>query len=69
MRLKIVILITSLFINLISGVYADYNDGHDAYTKGDYQSAFSEWWVFANQGDEISQNGLGYCIRVIGHTI
>jgi TPR repeat protein len=42
----------------MSIAYADFNDGWDAYNKGDYKSAVNEWRSSADQGDAMAQNNL-----------
>jgi len=53
-------LLTILTISvLIGSSYADFGDGVDAYTKGDYEKAFSEWEPLAEQGFSEAQYNLG----------
>ena len=58
MKLKTLIALF-LSLSLMSIAYANVNDGWDAYQKGDYKTAFSEWRPLADQGDEYAQNSLG----------
>ncbi len=44
-------LLLLLFISLNS--YADYQDGLDAYNRGDYKTAFNEW-LLADEGGGFS---------------
>ena len=60
MKLKIITLTIILFTNLIAVSYADFNDGYDAYTQGDYKTAVYEWRKAANQGDADAQYNLGW---------
>ena len=41
-----------------SGI-ADFNDGYDAYKKGDYKTAFNEWKPLAEQAEAEAQYNLG----------
>jgi len=59
-KLKIITLTIILFANLIAVSYADYSDGYDAYTQGDYKTAVYEWRKAANQGDADAQSNLGW---------
>ena len=54
---KLTILLLSIFISFSS--YADFQDGLDAYIKGDYKTAFIEWQPLAEQGHASAQGILG----------
>jgi len=54
---KLTILLLSIFISFSS--YADFQDGWDAYIKGDYKTAFIEWQPLAEQGHASAQGILG----------
>ena len=54
---KLTILLLSIFISFSS--YADFQDGRDAYIKGDYKTAFIEWQPLAEQGHAKAQYNLG----------
>jgi TPR repeat protein len=55
----IVILITIITIGLSAPVWADYDAGGDAYSKGDFKAAMAEWLPLAEAGDAIAQNSVG----------
>jgi TPR repeat protein len=57
MKLKTLIALF-LSLSLMSIAYADFNDGWDAYNKGDYKSAVNEWRSVARKGDASAQNNL-----------
>ena len=59
MKLKTILTALFLSLSLMSIAYADFNDGLDAYNKGDYKTAFSEWKPLADQGDADAQSNLG----------
>jgi len=59
MKLKTLLLTLLLSTSLIGTTYADYQDGYDAYDKGDYKTAFKEWQPLADQGIAEAQNNLG----------
>jgi len=42
-----------------TGAWADYNDGVEAFTAGDFAAAIAEWQPLAEEGDAASQFGLG----------
>jgi TPR repeat protein len=54
-----VILITIITIGLSAPVWADYDAGGDAYSKGDFKAAMAEWLPLAEAGDAIAQNSVG----------
>ena len=57
---KIKILIVTVFLTAFGGVtYADFQDGLDAYIKGDYETALKEWQSLADQGNASAQYNLG----------
>jgi TPR repeat protein len=60
MKLKTTLTALFLSLSLMSITYADYYDGLDAYNKGDYKTAFSEWKPLADQGDERAQFNIGW---------
>jgi len=62
MKLKTLIALF-LSLSLMSIAYANFNDGWDAYNKGDYKSAVNEWRSSANQGDADAQNNLAQMYR------
>ena len=50
---------TVLLFGMNGNGVADFNDGYDAYQKGDAKTAFSEWKSSAEQGNATAQNNLG----------
>jgi TPR repeat protein len=61
MKLKTLLLTLSLlFFGINTSTLADFNDGYDAYQKGDYKTAFSEWKSSAEQGEARAQYNLGW---------
>ena len=57
---KITILITTVFLTTFgSTAYADFSDGWDAATGGDYKTALKEWQPLADQGYAKAQYNLG----------
>ncbi len=42
-----------------SAAWADYQDGVDAYRRGDFLGALDEWRPLAEAGDAIAQNSIG----------
>jgi uncharacterized protein len=58
---KIQTLLTTavLLFGMGSSSFADFNDGFDAYNKGDYKTAFNEWKPLAERGHTGAQNNLG----------
>ena len=58
---KITILIATVFLTTFgSTAYADFSDGWDAATGGDYKTALKEWQPLADQGDAGAQYNLGW---------
>jgi TPR repeat protein len=58
MKLK-TLLLSLLLFGISASSFADFNDGYDAYQKGDYKTAFNEWKPLAEQGDAYVQFNLG----------
>jgi TPR repeat protein len=54
------IAIAAVMILLALPAWADYQDGVDAFDKGDYATALEEWRPLAEQGNASAQNALGY---------
>ena len=58
--IRLLTILTILFCLTSNVVWsADFFKGMDAYDKGDYASALSEWTPLAEQGDAVAQNNLG----------
>ena len=54
-------LIAFLFsLSMALNASADYRDGQDAYSDGNYQDAVNEWTPIANDGDPRAQYNLGW---------
>jgi len=59
-KLKTLLLTLSLlFFGINTPTLADYTDGYNAYQKGDYKTAVSEWKSLADQGEVDAQYNLG----------
>ncbi len=52
-------MILSLGLALSITAYADFDSGFNAFEKGDYEGAFSEWTTAAKNGDVLAQYSLG----------
>jgi TPR repeat protein len=51
--------LTVFAILLTSLAHADFQDGLDAYDRGDYTTALKEWRPLAEEGDALVQYNLG----------
>ena len=60
MSLRFPVALVLSIICLSVPAWADFNAGGDAYTRGDYATAFREWRPLAEQGDSQSQYNLGW---------
>jgi len=58
MKLKTLLLVLLLSTSFIGISYADYQDGLDAYGKGDYKTAIKEWKPLAKKGSATAQFNL-----------
>ena len=56
--IKLLIVITLFLFN--DAAKADFNTGLDAYQKGDFKTALSEWLPEAEKGDPYAQHMLGF---------
>ncbi len=56
---KLVALLIVALAFATAPAFADFDKGFDAYEKGDYETAFAEFHLLAEQGDEIAQYNLG----------
>ena len=60
MKIKQLVLIFLLLTLTVTPVYADdFQDGLDAYNRGDYKEAVKWYRLAAEQGDAFAQNNLG----------
>jgi TPR repeat protein len=50
----------ALIILFTLPAWADFQDGWNAYERGDYATALQEWQPLADQGDASAQNNLGF---------
>ncbi len=57
--MKKIHLLFLLYLSVISPTNADFKDGLDEYSKGNFVAAFKEWHLLANKGDANAQNNLG----------
>ncbi len=54
-------IIIALLLSISCNVFAQsFDDGLDAYDRGDYEIAFSIWLPLAEQGDAGAQQWIGY---------
>ena len=58
--MKPIIFLLSLILSIsfIGSTFADFDDGWDAYTKGNYKTALKEWLPIAEQGGAEAQFNL-----------
>ncbi len=53
-------IVVGLVFLLAAPTWADFQEGLDAYKRGDYDTALKEWRLLAEQGDAPAQYGLGF---------
>lgn len=53
------LLLTFLSMTIAVPAWAGFQEGADAYYRGDYQTAMSEWMPLANSGNAEAQNAIG----------
>ena len=58
-KIQTLLTTTVLLFGISGSGVADFNDGYDAYQKGDYKTAFNEFKPLAEQGDASAQYNLG----------
>ena len=54
-KIQTLLTTTVLLFGMSGSGVADFNDGYDAYLKGDYKTAINEWKPLAEQGDRYAQ--------------
>ena len=59
MRKMLLTLIALLTFNLAPAQAADFEKAAAAYRSGDWEAAFQEWKLLAEQGDPFGQRSLG----------
>ena len=62
MKIKKILLSSTLLIftlGIISPIYADFNDGWNAYSSGNFKAAAKQWRPLAEKGHAKSQTNLG----------
>jgi TPR repeat protein len=62
-KIQTLLTTTVLLFGMSGSGVADFNDGYDAYQKGDYKTAFNEWKPLAEQGDVDAQYNIGWLYR------
>ena len=58
-RLALILPVLLLTLLVENPAFADFQEGKDAYDKGDYETALSEWEPLAEQGSAFAQYNLG----------
>ncbi len=46
-------------IAVTTSAFAEFEDGQIAFTRGEYATAFEEWFPLAREGDAVAQNRIG----------
>ncbi len=65
--MKCQLLTIATVLLLAAPAWGDFDDGQAAYERGDYETAFEEWFPLAEQGDAHAQHNLGVmCERAFG---
>ena len=59
-KIQTLLTTTVLLFGISGGVIADFNNGYNAYKKGDYKTAFNEWKPLAEKGHAGAQFALGW---------
>ena len=57
--MKTLLLASALFLAFSVPAWSGFQEGDDAYGRGDYGAAWKEWKPLADQGDVKSQYGMG----------
>ena len=59
---KSILIFGFLFLSMgaTSLAYADFNRGLEAYDRGDYETALTEWLIDAKQGNMLAQYRIGF---------
>ena len=58
-KIQTLLTTTVLLFGISGSSFADFDDGYDAYQKGDYKTAINEWKPLAEQGNASAQYNLG----------
>jgi len=58
-KIQTLLTTTVLLFGISGSSFADFNDGYNAYEKGDYKTAFNEWKSLAEQGEASAQVEIG----------
>ena len=59
-KIQTLLTTTVLLFGISGSGVADFNDGYNAYEKGDYKTAFNEWKPLAEEGGESAQYNIGW---------
>jgi len=62
-KIQTLLTTTVLLFGISGSSFADFDDGYDAYQKGDYKTAFNEWKSLAKQDHVYAQLNLGMAYR------
>ncbi len=54
---------TGLVLLVAGAAAARADTGYDAFARGDYETAYREWWPYAERGDPVAQYNLGMLHR------
>ena len=61
--MRLILSVALVLLGLTLPARADFNDGWQAYQKGDYITAFREWYPLAEAGDAVAQFNIGLMYR------
>jgi len=70
MKLSQTLLMSLIAVVFTKPIFADFNDGWNEYSNGNYNQALKEWIPLANQGDGLAQFNLaglyskGYGVKI-----
>ena len=58
-KLGLVVVVVALVLSASQSAWGGFQEGYDAYIRGDFTTALKEWRPLAEQGDALAQNNLG----------
>ncbi len=57
--MKCIVFVVMFLLGVISLAEAGMDEANEAYERGEYESAYREWFPLAEQGDAVAQYNLG----------
>ena len=63
--MKCIVFVVMFLLGVISHAEAGMDEANEAYERGDYESAYREWFPLAEQGDAVPSTTSASCTTMV----